>query len=279
MRAAVVASEPVPFLPLSSMSLPDRANSLGGRRIVVTRPQAQAAGLSARIREAGGVPVWFPTIEIEPLADNALLDAALARLGEFDLAVFISSNAVACSLARLAGTWPASVAAGATGPGTAAALKERGVARVIVPPSRFDSEGLIAEIARLGLAPSLVLILKGEGGREWLADTLRAQGAQVECVASYRRVAAQADPAIIGELVQAGELGGVVVASSEGGDHLLALLGDHALPWLNSAPVFVPHPRIAEHLRARGLTQVVLTEGGDAGLMAGMQAHFGGARA
>ena len=250
-------------------------DALHGQKIVVTRPQNQAAGLCERIRAIGGVPVWFPTIHIEALEDNAELDAALAKLDQFDLAIFISSNAVACTWARLPAGWPQALSAAATGPGTAGALTERGVASVIAPPAQFDSEGLIAELDRLGLAPRNVLILKGEGGREWLADTLRARGARVECVASYRRVRAETDVNIIGRLVQAKELAGVVVASSEGGDHLMEMLGAHAQVWLMEVPVFVPHARIAERMRAHGLQQVILTSGGDSGLIAGIAAHFG----
>lgn len=249
---------------------------LAGRKIVVTRPQAQAVGLSEQIRAAGGIAIWFPTIEIEPLADNAALDSTLARLAEFDLAIFISSNAVSCTFARLSGPWPAAVTAAVTGPGTAAALAFHGITEVIAPPAQFDSEGLIAELARRNLCPSRVLILRGEGGREWLADTLRAQGVQVDSVASYRRARAAADPRIVGRLADTGELAGVVVASSEGGDHMMAILGEAAPRWLADVPVFVPHARIADAMRAHGLSQVVLTAGGDAGLIAGMRAHFAG---
>jgi uroporphyrinogen-III synthase len=250
------------------------AGPLAGRRIVVTRPQNQAIGLSEAIRAAGGVPVWFPTIHIEPLADTPELDQALARLAGFDLAIFISSNAVACTWERLPGGWPATLYAAATGPGTAAALAGRGVARVVVPPVQFDSEGLIAELERQGIAPRHVLILKGEGGREWLADTLRERGIQVQCVASYRRVRAVTDVEIIGKLARAGELDGVVVASSEGGDHLVEMLGANAIAWLATVPIFVPHARIGERMRTHGMAQVVLTGGGDAGLIAGITAHF-----
>lgn len=275
MRPAVVEPAPSPGMPGFAAA----AQQLGGRRIVVTRPQHQAIALSELIRAAGGVPVWFPALEIEPLADHAALDAALARLGTFDLAVFISANAVISAWPHLTGAWPETLAAGATGPGTAAALAERGVARVIVPPAQFDSEGLVAELERLAAGPKNVLIVKGEGGRDWLAAALRARGAAVETVAAYRRIPGRADPRIIGELVQTNQLGGVVVSSSEGADHLIDRLGARALDWLNCAPVFVPHARIAAHLRERGLTRVVLTAGGDAGLIAGISAHFAGAPA
>jgi uroporphyrinogen-III synthase len=273
--SAALAPEPCTGMP----DFKPEAGPLGGRRIVVTRPRHQAGGLSELIRAAGGMPVGFAAIEIEPLPDYAALAAALARLGSYDLAVFVSANAVLSAWPHLAGPWPGKLTAGATGPGTAAALAERGIARVITPPEQFDSEGLLAELERTGASPNKVLIVKGEGGRDWLAETLRARGAVVESVAAYRRAPGRADPRIIGELAQTNQLGGVVVSSSEGADHLFGMLGANALAWLDAAPVFVPHARIAAHLRALGLTRVVLTAGGDAGLMAGMAAHFARERA
>lgn len=269
MSPTVVAPEPFPGLPPEASS-----NLLAGRKIVVTRPQAQALALSAGIRAAGGIPVWFPTIEIAPLASYRELDRALAGLREFDLAVFVSANAVACAWARLAAPWPAGLAAAATGPGTAASLNARGVAVVIAPAAQFDSEGLLAELRQREFRPRRVLILKGEGGREWLSDQLRLQGARVDSVACYRRVRAGADPAVIERLAQARELSGVVVASSEGGEHLMALLGAPALQWLQDVPIFVPHQRIAQAMRGHGLRRVVQTAGGDAGLMAGIGGYF-----
>jgi uroporphyrinogen-III synthase len=248
--------------------------ALAGRAIVVTRPQAQAEGLSALIRAAGGTPVCFPTIDIEPLPQTTELAAALAGLSEIDLAVFISANAVACSLSHLSAAWPAGLPAAAIGPGTAAALAGRGVAHVIVPPVQFDSEGLLKAIGERGLAPRRVTLFKGEGGREWLADALREGGAQVNAVDCYRRVRAPADARIIGALAERGELAGVVVSSSQGADHLFALLGADGLAWLDGVPVFVPHARIAGRVAAHGAGTVVQTAGGDAGLMAGMAAHF-----
>ncbi len=146
---------------------------------------------------------------------------------------------------------------------------------MIVPPAQFDSEGLVAELRRRNFSPKHVLILKGEGGRAWLADNLREHGARVERVDCYRRCRAVSDSRIIGRLAEARELAGMVVVSSEAGDNLMALLGEAALRWLEDVPVFVPHPRIEQTLRAHGLTRVVLTAGGDTGLMAGITAYFG----
>lgn len=253
--------------------LGNRVPGLADRQVVVTRPRGQAQALADSILAEGGVPVWFPTIAIAPVADAGELDACLHRLGEFDLVVFVSANAVTHAFARGAG-WPAQLPAGATGPGTAAQLRQCGVARVVVPKRQFDSEGLLAELDGQGLSPQRVLIIRGDGGREWLADALRARGAAVTSVASYRRVRAVPDQQALHQLLSAARIDAVTVTSTEGGEHLLSLLGNDALNWLNRAPMFVPHERIGRCMRQRGVLNVVVTAGGDEGLVRGMVDYF-----
>ncbi len=255
--------------------------TLDGLRIVVTRPAGQAAEFAALLQAQGAVPVLFPTIDIAPLADCAELDAALAALHDVDpavdLAVFVSANAVSHTFERLAKlgiTWPRQVQVAATGPATAAQLSARGIEHVIHPLARFDSEGLIAELDRIGMAPQRVLIVRGEGGREWLLDHLVKRGATVRAVASYRRVRGTADAAPLLRLATGRQLAAITVTSSEGGENLMAMLGSEAAAAINGIPMFVPHPRIASRMRALDCTRVVETAGGDAGLLAGLQQHF-----
>lgn len=260
----------------SAGSVVTRVSSVLGlvdRQVVVTRPQDQAQALSELIVAEGGTPVWFPTIAIAPVVDARELDACLTRLAQFDLVVFVSANAVTHAFAR-GFTWPAEVHAGATGPGTAAQLRQFGVARVVVPKRQFDSEGLLAEIDSRGLMPQRVLIIRGDGGREWLADALRARGVVVTSVASYRRARATPDPEALHRLLGAERIDAVTVTSTEGGEHLVSLLGADALAWLNRAPMFVPHERIGRCMRQRGVHHVVVTAGGDEGLVAGMVNYF-----
>ena len=251
--------------------------ALAGRRIVVTRPAGQALHFADMIRAAGGDPVAFPTIDIAPLRDSAALDRALAQLSEFDLAVFVSANAVLHGFKRLAAlklSWPAWLRTAATGPGTAAALAAQGHVDAIHPPSRFDSEGLLAEIEQLGLQPKHVLIVRGTGGREWLLDALTARGIAVTAVASYMRVCGTADAVPLKEMARVQQVDAFTVTSSEGGENLLTMLGEDALAVLGQTPIFVPHPRIAARLRADDCVHVIETAGGDAGLMAGMRSYF-----
>ena len=117
-----------------------------GRRILVTRPVAQAGVLAQMIAERGGEPVLFPLIEIGPLDndDSAWLDAAIENLEDYAIAVFISPNAVEYSVPRILErrTWPAQLQAAAIGPGTTAQLAIFGINEVIAPSARFDSESV-----------------------------------------------------------------------------------------------------------------------------------------
>lgn len=246
---------------------------LAGRTIVVTRPAAQAGSLADAIVAAGGEPFVFPLLEIGAPADAAPLAAALARIADYCLAVFISPNAVAYSVPRLLerGPWPTGLQPAAVGQGTVRALAALGVAGTVAPRQRFDSEALLElpELQAARVAGRRVVIFRGDGGRELLAETLRQRGAEVDCVACYRR---SPPPAVAPLLARwdAGRIDALTVSSSEGLRHLVELLDAPCRARLARTPVFVPHARIAETAAALGLEQVVLTGPADDGVIKGL---------
>lgn len=250
---------------------------LAGRTIVVTRPRDQAAPLAEAIAAAGGTPMIFPLLEIAAAADPAPLARAVARLGDYCLAIFISPNAVAYSLPAIlaAGPWPPALLPAAVGQGTVKALAALGVAGCIAPTERFDSEALLElpELQASLVNGKRVAILRGDGGRELLADTLRARGAEVDCITCYRRSPPAAGPAALLAAWQAGALDAITVSSSEGLRYLVDMLDAAGRARLAATPVFVPHARIAETARSSGLQQVVLTAPADAGIIAGLCAY------
>ncbi|GAB7522438.1 fused uroporphyrinogen-III synthase HemD/membrane protein HemX [Paraburkholderia sp. 2C] len=138
---------------------------------------------------------------------------------------------------------------------------------------RFDSEGLYAALeATLGanaFEGKRVLIVRGDGGREWLADRLREAGAEVEAVAAYRRIVPE--PSVrTWERVHAllaGEPHVWLVTSSEGVRNLSELARDHLtageIAQLKRAPFVAPHPRIAETARALGFDSITVSGAGD----------------
>lgn len=246
---------------------------LKGKRILVTRPAAQAAGLAALIAQWGGETVCFPLIDIAPADDWQALDDAVDRLDAYSLAIFISPNAVDFGLPRLLSrrAWPEGLHAAAIGPGTVKRLADFGITDVLVPQDRFDSEALLslAPLQADRVAGRRVLILRGNGGRELLADTLRARGAAVECVACYRRTAPR-DGSPVMSLLRNKALDAVTLSSSEGLRNLLELLDTGSRERLLALPVFVPHRRIADEATWLGLHRVVLTGPADTGLVEGL---------
>lgn len=249
---------------------------LRGRKIVVTRPRAQASNLADLIVGEGGEALLFPLLEIAPATDPAPLQAAIVALDSCSLAIFVSPNAVACSLPVLlaGGAWPPGLRTVAIGPGTVASLASYGVVDTLAPVARFDSEAVLElpELQSTAVAGRRVQIFRGNGGRELLVDTLRERGAEVDCVSCYQRI----KPATAAPLValwQRDQLDALTISSSEGLRNLIDLLDQRARAFLSRTPVFVPHPRIAELAKALVLQRVILSGATDAGIMAALCAH------
>jgi uroporphyrinogen-III synthase len=249
--------------------------ALSGKTILITRPAEQAAGLSQLIRAAGGVPIVFPAIEIKPPADPNRLDELLGRLDQFDLAIFISPTAVARAWERIAATrtWPQSLKAAAVGQGSARALNERGLPGVIAPLDQADSEALLALPALREVAGKHIVIFRGEGGRELLAQTLARRGAHVEYAECYRRAKPEADIAPLLQQHGKQKFAAIILTSRESLANLHAMLGA-AWPQFKPVPVFVPHERVAAAAREQGMESVQIAAGGDAGMIQAMIKFF-----
>ena len=168
----------------------------------------------------------------------------------------------------------AGLRAAAVGAGTAAALRAHGVPQVLAPPAGGDSESLLALPAMQQVSGQRVLVFRGIGGREQLADTLRARGAQVEYVECYRRVRPAADPEPLRARLRRGELDAVTAASGEALANLLEFAGAELTPELVALPVFVTHVNIGEAAQRLGFRRVRVTPTSDEGLLQGMMAFF-----
>jgi len=293
----------------------DRAREARSFTAVLTRPAGQSAALAARLARDGMDVFEFPLIEIAPVEDPLPLRDALATLERYALVVFVSPNAIDHGLAELSLPWPKAVPAAAIGPGSVAALARHGLAppaiEVICPAGadagevrvkgagngngddaasqRFDSESLWAALeARFGeggLAAKDVLIVRGDGGREWLAERLREAGANVQAVAAYRRRVPQASPDAWSRAraLLAGVPHAWLVTSSEGLRNLetmaRAQLSAAEFSALRHAPLVAPHPRIAETARALGFDRITQSGPGDERIAAALRAISASSRA
>ncbi|WP_133650758.1 fused uroporphyrinogen-III synthase HemD/membrane protein HemX [Paraburkholderia flava] len=259
---------------------------------VLTRPlpasstdgNGHADTLASDLAQAGIATFDFPLLEIADVADDGPLRAALASLDRYALVVFVSPNAVDHAFARYAAIWPHALPVGVVGPGSVAALARHGVeapAFSVICPSvaadesaRFDSEALYASLeTTLGeraFEGKRVLIVRGDGGREWLADRLREAGAEVETVAAYRRLVPEPPIGAWARVhaLLAGEAHAWLVTSSEGVRNLVELGEAHLtadeLVRLKRASLVAPHPRIAEIARGLGFDSITVSGAGAA---------------
>ncbi|MSQ58823.1 MAG: uroporphyrinogen-III synthase [Betaproteobacteria bacterium] len=231
------------------------------------------------IEEAGAVPVLFPTIEIEPIELHAGPLAILRRMDQYEYAIFVSANAARYGMAavRAHGSWPANLTALAVGDATAQALREQGLSRVLAPTEGSDSESLLRIQALQNVQDKNLLVVRGLGGRELLAGTLRERGARVDYLECYRRLLPASDPAPVLQRFAQGNIQAVVINSAEGLENLFTLLGEGGYAYLCAAVMFVMHPKIAARAREKGVKQVIVTPPGDEALARGLITHFAAA--
>jgi uroporphyrinogen-III synthase len=232
--------------------------------VIVTRPAAQAAVWVDALRALGQPAQALPLIEIGPADDTEPLRQAWQALAGCALVMFVSANAVQAFFALAEGAaWPAGVRAGATGPGTAAALRAVGLPEAaIVEPAAdapsFDSEALWARVSAEDWAGRQVLVVRGEEGRDWLADTLRGRGARVDFVSAYQRRVPLLDAAAQALLARALAVPAAHLwhfSSSQAVAHLRALAP--GADWSRSQAI-ASHPRIAQAARTAGWMDVAL---------------------
>lgn len=231
--------------------------------ILVTRPEPQAQGLCMVLEAAGFAAFKLPAIAIEPNPQPEYIEAQ-----DYDLILFVSRNAVIHGLARLRNQ-EAGLGHAAVGKGTAAELAARGIGQVLIPDERWDSEGLLARPELEQMQGKRVLILRGDGGRDLLASSLRKRGAQVDFIEVYRRCLPDADPSLI--LGHWPEIDVVLATSNAILDHLLALLGPDALRLLHPKTLLLVSQRGLDHARSLGFERFLEASGAsDAELIAAL---------
>lgn len=217
-------------------------------RVLVTRPQQRADNFTALVEHAGGEAVTFPVIAI---ADTDLSGFPQAFFDTCQMAIFISPTAVEKTFAHIS-QLPEHTAPVAIGSRTAEKLKQYGYSASTVANSH-DSEGLLADPAMQAESVSgqRIIIFRGEGGRNLLADVLRERGAQVEYANMYARVLPDATHLQTAQLEQ---LQAICVTSNQGLEHLLLLCDDHET--LKSLPLFVPGQRAVDLATRLGFSAI-----------------------
>lgn len=240
-------------------------SSLRGLNVLVTRPRRQQQGLCNAIEAAGGTAVSLPLIEIEPLSEAqaiADLTAAMQYLDSYDVLIFISTNAVKYGGERIADFWPQfppGVRVIAVGPTTAKAARELLGCEVMHSEAGMTSEDLLNMPELQQVNGARVGIVRGQGGREILADTLKQRGAEVEYLESYIRRLVHYEPTEFKARLTDAAINVLTATSSESLNRLIGLLGDMQEELV--LPLLVPSARIASEARTAGFTKVINTGG------------------
>lgn len=243
-------------------------------RVLLTRPAEESALLAASLSDVGIFSSSLPLLEIEALPVTPEQQAVWADLGRYCAVIVVSKPAARLGVQRLERHWPR-LPWFSVGAATAQVLADQGL-DVHYPPSGDDSEALLALPAlreAIARTDARVLILRGEGGRELLAERLREQGASVDYLELYRRFLPAYDPGVLIQRIQLERLNGLVVSSGQGFLHLQALAGSD-WPQVARLPLFVPSPRVYEMARAAGAEKVVDCRGASAAaLLVALRSH------
>ncbi len=201
---------------------------LFGRRIVVTRAREQASDLRARLEELGAEVIELPSIAIAPL------EFAVPDLHGYSWLVFTSANGVhhffdrALAAKGLDARALAGVRIAAIGPGTAAALADRGVGADLLP-EHFVAESLLEAFPAPATPGERVLLARAETARDVLPEGLGAAGYAVDVLAVYRTETATPSPAAL-EQVRTGGVDAVTFTSSSTVTNFVDLVGPLPAP-------------------------------------------------
>ena len=262
------------------------------KTIIVTRPSGQARQLievlTNSIEQSGvakrSLPevISLPLLTIVPKADDHVADHIATTLKDTDLAIFVSPNAIECVMRLLERDWQEFskkiIPIGVMGGSSKFALQNHGIGQennptpILIPKNNeeWDSEGLWRELQNLGWDWKIkkVVIFKGEGGRDWLAETLVKAGARVEAISTYTRIPLDLDnPAwhAIHELDFSKSLW--LLTSSEAVRYLGQVVKDQFPQGLQTASALCSHHNIADAAEAIGFGEVFTSEPGDEALI------------
>lgn len=238
--------------------------------VVITRPSHQTAEIKALVNEHQGHPIEFPLLEIKSKSQNRIFQDIVLRLENFDWAIFISSNAVQFGMPAIRNvfhTLPKSIQFAAIGPSTQKALKLFDVDHVLIPNENFDSEGLLATVEMNDIKHKKIVIFRGEGGRETLAETLRIRGAEVTYAECYERTFPQINLDLLKAFSDKMHISAILITSSEACKEFIRLSRLKDMNFLQDVLFIVNHPRMVNVLERESFMTFASDEPSDQSMM------------
>lgn len=232
-----------------------------GARVLVTRPVQQADNLCELIINQGGEPILFPTLLIKIAPSTSNRKDLLNAISNSNWVIFVSANAVQFAHANLADYLPTKTARfAAIGKATARALTAVHWSVDLLPDGGFNSEALLASQNLQCVSGQKISIIKGLGGRNKLAQTLRLRGAKVDCLALYQRAKPIVSKHTIKQIFVDTRLDVIVLTSGEAAQNLVAIVGEKNAQNLKSVPLVVISERIKKIASTLGFKQIIVAQ-------------------
>ncbi len=226
--------------------------ALRGLTIIVTRPRPQGEELCDKIHEQGGKAIYFPTVDILP-SDKG--KQTIATFDQYDMVLFVSWHAVNQSKDMIHALWPIfppHIQVMAIGKNTAEALKNSNLPVHYYPANDWNSEALLDSPLLQDVKGKKIAIIRGETGREMIAEMLAKRGAYVDNMIVYRRVIPKIDVQPYQKLINAQEIDIIICTSNEILQNLTTLLN------VQSVPLMVISERMLDFAKKLGIKHLFL---------------------
>ncbi len=232
--------------------------------ILVTRPKHQSDPLCHLIEQRGWNAIRLPTLEIVAVKKQQTR-RQLERISHYQWLIFISANAVNFAIKANNGKIERfnNCSIAAIGNSTGKALISAGLSVDLVPETSFNTEGLLETSEMNDVRGKSCLIIRGEGGRESLADGLRDRGAIIDYFEVYQRIQPQHIDSTGLSMLQQGKINAIAISSGESLNNLLMMVGEEFYDKLVTVPLIVISHRIkilASHI---GFKQITISEKAD----------------
>lgn len=230
---------------------------------LITRPKHKGALLAEKITAVGGVSYCCPFVDIAIGEEFNQIPSLLTALSSKDYVIAISDNAVQYTQTSLKQNnlyWPANINYIAVGPTTAHCWQQYGVKSPLVPLT-YDSEGILALLENTDLTTSKIIILRGNGGRETLADELSKRCLNVTHCEVYQRVTPSYEGIELANKWQQLAINSVIITSGEILRNLMRSIPENALAWITNLYFIVPSQRVANLAYQLGINHVTIAQG------------------
>ena len=234
---------------------------LSGIHVLITRPAHQSAHLQQLVEQAGGKSLLFPLLEIKPTPDAETIKPLVERLHGFDLAIFVSPNAIEHGLQIIHkfGELPQQLKLATIGKGSAKTLESlTGRKPDFCPKQQFDSEGFLALEAMQHVSGMNIIIFRGQQGRELLAKTLEARGANITYAPVYRRVKPEIKHDLLQQALADNTLHIIIITSGEAMRNLIEIAGEQYQEALHNVQLVVINSRLADLTKESGFNKPAL---------------------